>query len=43
MESSVQRLNEIYTFLEILLLRTGALVLLGIYVYKQIRKHWRAP
>ncbi len=43
MESFVQGINEIYTFLEIILLRTGALVLLGIFIYKQIRKHWRAP
>jgi len=39
----VQHLNEIYTFLEILLLRTGALALLGIFIYKQTRKHWLDP
>lgn len=39
----MQRLNDLYTLLEVLLLRTGALLLLGIYVYKQIRKHWNEP
>jgi len=31
------------SFLEVLLLRTGALALLAIYLYKQVRKHWRQP
>jgi len=43
MENYVEKLNAVYTFLEILLLRTGALALLAIYVFKQVRKHWRQP
>ena len=39
----MQQLNEFYTFLEIVLLRTGAIILLGIFVYKEIRKHLRDP
>lgn len=39
----MDHLNEVYTFLEILLLRTGALALLAIFIFKQIRKHWRSP
>jgi len=39
----LQTLNEVYTFLEIAVLRTGALALLAIFIYKQPRKHWRAP
>ena len=39
----LQTLNEAYTAAEIIVLRTGALVLLAIYVYKTIRKHWRSP
>ena len=39
----MERLNEFYTFLEVLILRTGALLLLGIFIYKQVRKHWRQP
>ncbi len=38
---ATSHLNEIYTLLEILVLRTGALVLLSIFIYKQVRKHWR--
>jgi hypothetical protein len=34
-------LNEVYTFLEIAVLRTGALALLAIFIYKQVRRHWR--
>jgi hypothetical protein len=41
MEASVQLLNDWYTFAEIVVLRTGALALLSIFIYKQIRKHWR--
>ena len=43
MENYVEKLNAVYTFLEILLLRTGALALLGIYIYKQLPKHWKQP
>ncbi len=43
MESSLHTVNEVYTVLEILLLRTGALLLLGIFIYKQLRKHWLDP
>ena len=42
-EAVIQQLDAIYSVLEIVVLRTGALALLTIYVYKQIRKHWRAP
>jgi len=38
----MRELNEVYTFLEVLLLRTGALTLPGIFLYKQVRKHWRS-
>jgi hypothetical protein len=34
-------LNEVYTLIEIVVLRTGALALLTIFIYKQVRKHWR--
>lgn len=37
----MQYVNEVYTILEIILLRTGAVALLGIFIYKQIRKRWR--
>jgi hypothetical protein len=39
----MHQLNELFSFLEVLLLRTGALALLAIYLYKQVRKHWRQP
>lgn len=41
MESCMDRINEFYTVLEIIVLRTGALVLLCIFLYKQVKKHWR--
>ena len=41
MGSYMHQVNEFYTLLEVLLLRTGALALLAIFIYKQIRKHWR--
>ena len=37
----MDRVNEFYSFVEVLLLRTGALVLLAIYIYKQVKEHWR--
>jgi len=43
MEGSVKHINEVYTAIEVILLRTGALVLLGIFIYKAMRKHWRSP
>ena len=36
-------INELFSYLEVILLRTGALILLAIYIYKQVRKHWREP
>ena len=41
MESSPHTINEVFTVLEILLLPAGALLLLGIFIYKQLRDHWR--
>ena len=34
-------INEVFTLLELILLRTAALAILGIYLYKQVKKHWR--
>ena len=39
----IQEVNEICSFLEILIVRGGLLVLLVIYILEQIRKHWRSP
>jgi hypothetical protein len=40
-EATRYTLSQVYTFLEIAVLRTGALALLTISIYKQVRKHWR--
>jgi len=37
----LERINELYTLLEIIFFRTAALARLGIYLYKQVKKHWR--
>jgi hypothetical protein len=39
----LERINGLFGALEIMLLRSAALALLAIYLYKLIRKHWRAP